>query len=240
MEKTHMSSKNPTREAFPDIFPPREIRVLGAGQFGRLAAERLVRLFPGAMLTVTDKDAEKVEKIRQDLGICMEVRDSVESINGALPEDIWIIPAVPVHVGFEWLLDQLNRTGTARRLAVPESADQLVPNPIRTPSGTVYASFATFICPDYCSEPDEICTTTGKARQGDLFEVLGGLSIPEYRAAVLRSWQLSPGVGGYPMRSLNQLLSAIGKEPGRRLFATSCRCHGVLDAFELSAPIRSK
>ncbi len=236
-----MSKTNLPREVFPDIFPPREIHILGAGRFGRLAAERLVRRFPEAGITVIDKDAERVEKIRQEFGISAEVRDSVASIvEATLPEDIWIIPAVPVHVGFEWLLGRINRGGSARRLAVPESADLLVPNPIRTSSGTVYASFATFMCPDYCSEPDEICTTTGRPRQGNLFEVFGNLSIPEYKTAVLRSWQLAPGVGGYPVISLNEMLSVIGDEPGRHLFATSCRCHGVLDAFELAGPVRSK
>ncbi len=236
-----MSKTSLSRETFPDIFPPREILILGAGRFGRLAAQRLVSRFPEARITVIDKDAARVERIRQEFGVLAEVRDSVESIIEAkLPEDIWIIPAVPVHVGFEWLLGRINRNGSALRLPVPDSADLLLPNPIRTPSGTVYASFATFLCPDYCSEPDEICTTTGEPRKGNLFEVFGELSIPDYKAEVLRSWQLAPGVGGYPVKSLNDLLSAIGEQPGRHLLATSCRCHGVLDAFELARPVRSE
>ncbi|MFZ2445215.1 MAG: hypothetical protein WAW37_02565 [Syntrophobacteraceae bacterium] len=228
-----MSPNELPRNVFPDIFPPREIRILGAGRFGRTAAERLKRRFPEALISVTDKDASRVEKIRAEVGINGEVGDSLGSITErALPEDVWVIPAVPVHVGFEWTLRELDRTGTARRLPVPRGADFLVPNPMRSPSGTLYASFATFICPDYCSEPDEICTTTGKARPGDLFEVFGGIALPDFGTAVLRSWQLSPGVGGYPVRSLDELLAVIRAKPGKYLVATSCRCHGVMDALE--------
>ncbi len=218
---------------FPDIFPPRRIRVLGAGRFGRLAAERIGRLFPDALLSITERDAAKADRVARDLGIPIEVEESVRSIVRIPPaDDLWLIPAVPVHVGFEWALDQLGRDAEVHRLPVPQEADLTVPNPIRAPSGTLYASFATFMCPDYCSEPDEICTHSGKARPGNLHEIFGRLFVPGFDVAVLRSWQLAPGVGGYPGRSLNGLLGMLGSKPGRYLVATSCRCHGVMDALE--------
>jgi hypothetical protein len=231
-----MSSKNLPVKVFPDIFPPREIRILGAGRFGRIAAERLKRRFPDSVLSVADKEAEKVESIGRELGIRGEIVDSVRSITESpVSEDIWIIPAVPVHVGFEWVLRGLGRIGEVQRLSVSEDVDSQVPNPIRSPSGTLYASFATFICPDHCSEPDEICTHTGKARPGNLYEVFDAIRVPEFDVAVLRSWQLAPGVGGYPARSLNDLLARITARSGKYLVATSCRCHGVIDALEWRA-----
>ena len=227
-----MYSDNLASKVFADIFPPRQVRVLGAGRFGRLAAEKLQRLFPDALLSITDRDAARVDEIARDLGIPGRVEDSIRSINGISPDDSWLIPAVPVHVGFEWAVNELSRTGEVRRLPVPEEVDLQVPNPIRVPSGTLYASFATFVCPDYCSEPEEICTHTGKERPGNLFEVFGGVLAPGFDVAVLRSWQLAPGVGGYPWRSLRGLLAGIGSKSGRYLVATSCRCHGVMDALE--------
>jgi len=228
-----MSSNNSPSHIFPDIFPPRRIRVLGAGRFGRLAAERLKRRFPDALLSIVERDQAKIDEVAGDLGIPAEVEDSILSISRVPPaDDLWLVPAVPVHVGFEWTLNRLHLVADVRRLAVPEEVDPKVPNPIRTPAGTLYASFATFICPDYCSEPEEICTHTGKARPGNLHEVFGAVLVPEFDVAVLRSWQLAPGVGGYPGRSLNRLLAAIGSKPGRYLVATSCRCHGVMDALD--------
>jgi hypothetical protein len=228
-----MSSHSLASKFFQDIFPPRRIRVLGAGRFGRLAAERLRRLFPEALLSITDQDAARVDEITRNLGIAGEVEECIQSISRIEPpDDLWLIPAVPVHVGFEWAMNELNRAGEVRRLAVPDPVDSKLPNPIRVPSGTLYASFATFVCPDYCSEPDEICTHTGKERPGNLYEVFGGVLASGFDVAVLRSWQLAPAVGGYPGRSLRELLARIGSKPGRYLVATSCRCHGVMDALE--------
>jgi hypothetical protein len=228
-----MSSKNLPAKVFPDIFPPREIRILGAGRFGRIAAEQLKRRFPVSVLSVADKEAEKVEKISRELGIRGEIVDSVRSITEfPVPEDVWIIPAVPVHVGFEYVLRGLGRIGEVQRLSVTEDIASLVPNPIQSSSGTLYASFATFICPDHCSEPDEICTHTGKDRPGNLYQVFSTIRGSGFDMAVLRSWQLAPGVGGYPVRSLHNLLARITNRPGKYLVATSCRCHGVIDALE--------
>jgi hypothetical protein len=228
-----MTSNNSPSNSFPDIFPPQRIRVLGAGRFGMLAAERLKRRFPDALLSITERDAAKADKAAGGLGIPVEVEDSVRGICREPPaDDLWLIPAVPLHVGFEWALNELGLVARVHRLPVPPEVDLIVPNPLRITSGTLYASFATFICPDYCSEPDEICTHTGKARPGNLHEVFGMVLVPGFDVAVLRSWQLAPGVGGYPGRSLNGLLAAIGSKPGRYLVATSCRCHGVMDALE--------
>ncbi|MGC9194753.1 MAG: hypothetical protein ACP5IL_04770 [Syntrophobacteraceae bacterium] len=224
---------NSAPDFFPDIFPPRRIRILGAGRFGRLAAQRLKERFPSARLSVTDKDGDKVDRICGELGISGEVGECVSSLCQNKPdEDLWIIPSVPVHVGFEWVLRALGPLGKARKVAVPEEVDCKVPNPMRVGSGALYASFATFLCPDYCNEPGEICTHTGKKRLGNLYEVLGAAGVPGFDVVVLRSWQLAPGVGGYPGGSLTNLAAAIGAKPGGWLVATSCRCHAVINALE--------
>jgi hypothetical protein len=228
-----MSSGNAASNFFGDIFPPRRIRVLGAGRFGRLAAERLKLRFPDAFLSVTDRRAAKVEEITLDLGIEGEVQECIQSIcRIEMADDLWLIPAVPVHVGFEWVVSELEKAGQVRKIPVPQEVDSKVPNPIRGPTGTLYASFATFVCPDFCSEPEEICTHTGKERLGNLYDIFGGVSASGFDVAVLRSWQLAPGVGGYPARSLREVLAGIVSKPGGYLVATSCRCHGVMDALE--------
>ncbi|MHC1729988.1 MAG: hypothetical protein AB9866_28985 [Syntrophobacteraceae bacterium] len=228
-----MSANSLPAKVFPDIFPPREIRILGAGRFGRIAAERLKRRFPDAAFLIADSDSEKVLRISEEFNMRGEVVESVRSLTrDRVSEDVWLIPAVPVHMGFEWLLHELNRTVKAKKTPAPEGVELQLPNPLRSPAGTLYASFATFICPDHCSEPAEICTHTGSARPGNLYEVFGSVLVPEYTVVVLRSWQLAPGVGGYPARSLNELLSGIRAKPGKYLVATSCRCHGVMDALE--------
>ncbi|MDR3556766.1 MAG: hypothetical protein P4L55_18595 [Syntrophobacteraceae bacterium] len=228
-------NRNSAAHFFPDIFPPRRIRVLGAGRFGNLAVQRIKPRFPDALLTVCDRDPVRVAQISGELGVAAEVGECISSIGKAEPDDdLWFIPSVPVHVGFEWVLSELERRGSVHRLAVPEGVDRQVPNALRVASGAVYASFATFLCPDCCNEPEEICTHTGKKRPGNLYDVLGGVRVPGFEALVLRSWQLAPGVGGYPGRSLRQLAARIGAGPGAWLVATSCRCHAVINALEWS------
>jgi hypothetical protein len=46
---------------------------------------------------------------------------------------------------------------------------------------------------------------------------------------VVRSWQLAPGVGGYPAKYLEERLHEVSRRAGTYLVATSCRCHGVID-----------
>ena len=226
-------SPHAAADLFGAGFPPRRIKVLGAGRFGRLAAVRLKERFPEAALSVTDSDARRVSEISRELEIAGEVGECIASLGGAEPEDdLWLVPSVPVHVAFEWVLSELGRSGNPQRLPVPREVDAQVPNPFRISSDTLYASFATFLCPDHCSEPDELCTHTGKKRSGNLFEVLGGIDVPGFSVRVLRSLQLAPGVGGYPAQSLCRLAAEIGAEPGGWLLATSCRCHAVINGLE--------
>jgi hypothetical protein len=107
-----------------------------------------------------------------------------------------------------------------------------IPNPYLAPSGSLCASFATFICPDTCNEPDDICTHTKGPRPGNLFDELARIQAPNFDVLVIRSWQLAPGVGGYTGASVGKVRERIEQsEEGRYLIATSCRCHGVIDAL---------
>jgi len=136
-------------------------------------------------------------------------------------------------VAFEWLLRLPGEEGRARRLPVPFEVDGQIPNPCRTPAGTVYASYATFLCPDFCNEPDELCTYTRKPRPGRLHETLARIAVKGCEVEVIRSVQLAPGVGGYPARSLRTVLEKIQRRGfGAFLIATSCLCHGVIDALD--------
>jgi hypothetical protein len=106
--------------------------------------------------------------------------------------------------------------------------DDLVPNPMRDPSGQIYVSHADFICPDDCAEPAAICTVTGKKRQADMFDLLGRIRISGFSSRVVRSYQLAPGVGGYRPRQLFDILKQVEKTQKNYLLSTACRCHGVI------------
>lgn len=224
-------SGSPAQEPTP--MPPSELLILGAGRFGQLAARRLHKRYPEARFLIVDEDRARLHALAEEQHVPVEAQDGVAYLGEALPPaDLWIIPAIPVHVAFKWLLASLQETYRAQPLPVPETADALVPNPYRMSSQTLYASYATFICPDHCSEPDDICTHTREPRKGNLFEDLAAISLPGYHTHVLRSWQLCPGIGGYTGSQLAHLHSQVTRDPGSHLIATSCRCHGVIDALE--------
>jgi hypothetical protein len=217
----------------PEPFPPRSVWILGAGRFGRLAAERLTRRFKDAEFLVIDERSDRLAALTGELGVKTAEADAIPYLSSRpLDDTLWIVPAVPVHAAFLWLLHGTALSSRAVSLAVPASVDSQVPNPYRVPDGTVYASYATFICPDACSEPEERCTHTGEPRLGNLFDDLSRISVPGFHITVLRSWQLAPGVGGYTARQLRQLGHNVLEREGAHIIATSCRCHGVINALK--------
>ncbi len=213
-------------------FPPESIWILGAGRFGRIAAERLLGRYPKTNLLVVDQQPQRLMELHEALGIPVYQEDAIAFIHHRpLAENQWIVPAVPVHVAGLWLMQVLGRDGAVQSLSVPTAVDEQVPNPYRAATGTLYASFATFVCPDACSEPEELCTYTGQPRPGNLFERLALIQVPEFRVEVVRSWQLAPGVGGYRGGQLHAAAQLVHDRPGRWIIATSCRCHAVIDAL---------
>jgi len=220
-------------ELSPSFFPPQRICILGAGHFGYLAAQRLSVRYPLASFLVVDERKEKLDQIEKAFGLPVHSED-IESFleNTWVDDSTWIIPAVPVHFAFQWALHELKKIGRVELQPIPETVEAQIPNPYRALNGSLCASFATFICPDNCNEPDEICTYTKGPRRGNLFEELGKISLPGFDVIVVRSWQLAPGVGGYPGSSLKKVLQEITDQPeGRYLMVTSCRCHGVINGL---------
>ena len=213
-------------------FHAEAIWILGAGRFGRIAAERLTRKFTNMDFLVIDERPDRLAALADDFGVKTLAESAVPCLSRqVLPDGLWIVPAIPVHAAFQWLLSGSGLASRASSAPVPEPVDSQVPNPIRTADGTVYASYAVFLCPDACSEPEERCTHTGQPRPGNLFEDLSRISVVGFQVSVLRSWQLAPGVGGYSMAQLRQLERDVLRQPGGHIVATSCRCHGVLNAL---------
>lgn len=205
--------------------------ILGAGRFGSLAAKRILQQKKGCKVLVVDyrddaladlKD-EPLKSLRQD------AVDFLLSHDGKGNE--WIIPAIPQHVAFLYLCQQLAKEGTVTPLVVPTVLDQKIPNPTRGKGGVLYGSFASFLCPDDCQEPREMCSVTRKPRKANLYDLIQQIEVPGYQTLVVRSRQLAPGVGGYKLSTLWLLLEAVRCSEKNILVATACRCHGVINAM---------
>ena len=209
--------------------------IIGAGRFGTKAVERLHKKRPGASLTVVDQDAQALARLG-DLPVekvCKEGASHLEAHLDAQVVPDWIIPAVPIHLAFEWVRLKLSHHGRIQVLAVPPDIEKMLPNPMRGAQGKLFASYADFRCPDNCTEPLDRCTFTGKPRKGLLYERIEKICHKDYRSIVIRSHQLTAGVGGYRPEALRRSLAEVSKMKTPVLYATACFCHGVMHAFKL-------
>ena len=212
--------------------------VIGFGKVGRRALDRLRRKTPAAAFSVIDPMVPATEA---DTGAVRWIADDGvkflldRELNDDGLESPWIVPALPLHLAYEWLIRRLAAYGTAFPCctAIPESVIQNLPNPARGPEGQVFISVADTLCPDNCNEPMKKCPRTGKPRPYALYEHIGNISPSSFQSVVVRSHQLAPGVGGYRGSQLTNALETILKHPGKYLFSTASRCHGVMHAFEM-------
>lgn len=215
-----------------------EVWIIGFGRVGRRALERLRRRTREADITVVDpyyplapgKMPKNVHWRAED-GISFLLRRLVRHGDPSP----WIVPALPLHLAYEWLAAKLTSSGRFYPHPVPEAVAGGLLNAVRGPEGQVYISIADFICPDTCSEPSKRCPTTGAPRLYDLHAYLAGLRHASYRSMVIRSHQLTPGLGGFRGRQLTDALEAVRSRPGAYLFSTASKCHGVMHAFNFKA-----
>jgi len=206
--------------------------ILGAGKFGGLALERLARQDAAASFLVVDREPAALAAIRAGDGKGREYvkAEAIAFLVQYLRADCgwdWIIPMVPVHVAYDWLLAGPLAGLNWEPMAVPEALAGLTPEARRGPNGELYLSRAQHLCPDDCSEP-EVCPVTGESRDPALHQELASLNLAGYEIRVIPSRQLAPGVGGYRPRQLLDLAREMAALTGKVLIATACRCHGVV------------
>lgn len=205
--------------------------ILGAGKFGRLALERLARQDADANFLVVDRDPAALA-VSLD-GVPGWTRVQAEAITFLvqhLGDDgrwDWVIPMVPVHVAFHWLLAGPLAGSSWQPAAAPEALAGMIPGAWRGSHGELYVSRARHFCPDNCAEPD-VCPVTGESRDLPLHQELASLHLAGYAIRVIPSRQLAPGVGGYPPGRLLDLARDMRALKGNVLIATACRCHGVI------------
>ncbi len=210
--------------------------ILGAGKFGRLALQRLAQQDPAATFLVVDRDPEALAavlglRIPGVLGVQREAAAFLaDYLREGFPWD-WLIPMVPVHVAWAWLLAGPLQGWQAA--AVPAGLENLGPGSVRGPEGQVYLSRATHLCPDDCPEPDSVCPVSGESREVPLYAELAGLKLPGRGLKVIPSRQLAPGVGGYPPAALLALGRELAGGSGEIFIATACRCHGVVSGLNM-------
>ena len=220
---------------------PHVYLIIGCGRFGSRAAEKLLQKDPRSKIIVVDRSKKALRKVSQ-LPVESEVCDGILYLERFLSKGRktdYIIPSVPFHLAFEFILSQ-SKPWSGKRIKVP-SLPRL-PNPMIGKTGDLYTSLADFLCPEDCPEPAQYCTITKQRRLKPLYRILEDMK-DNLELNVIRSEQLMPGVGGYSPEALLDLLENIKKrmEPRRTiLISTSCRCHGVISALSFALNKKSR
>jgi hypothetical protein len=206
--------------------------IAGAGKFGRLALTRLAAADPDGVFRVVDKDPGALAALgaREGLALVTLEGDAAAVLADLLADGSawdWIIPMVPGHLAYRWLLAGPLRDRGWVPIPAPEDVAGAAPSWWRGPEGEIYVSRAGHLCPDDCAEP-ECCPVTGETREPPLYDRLAALALPGWRVLILASRQLAPGVGGYAPADLHWLARQVEEtQENTILLATACRCHGV-------------
>ena len=207
------------------------IWIIGAGHFGQLAVKRIAQRKPDCRLVVVDPDPGQLKAAQANAEIIACRGNGIDFLNQYLKPGAqvdWIIPSLPLHMAWEWCRCQLGKNHL-KAAPAPTNLAPMLPNVSHDPAGVhLYASHADFICPDNCSEPEKRCSITRKPREQNMYDYIADLMPMGFRARVLRSRQLCPGVGGLIPGELLALAEQIQSHPGKHLVATSCKCHAVV------------
>ena len=209
--------------------------VIGGGRFGERAA-RILSSDPNRSVWVVERD-EGCGPALAKLPVRLLRRDGVAFLADTLPrladEDL-VVPAVPIHLAVEWLRRTLDSTANVRIVPVPEALRRVLPHTWIAGDGSLLISYADFLCPEDCPEPEDGCTVTGEVRT-PLYDLFANLEAPGFDVHVIRSRQLAPGLGGYSVADLCGFRDRVLGRPGKRwLVGTACRCHGTLTGLEVT------
>jgi len=208
--------------------------IIGAGHFGARAA-RIVCQQSNSPVFVVDPDEIGLANLK-DLRVKKILGDGIQFLIKNfhyLKQVNTIVPALPIHLAYEWLKGFLPGDMKIKKLHVPETNPPL-PHAWPASDGSTLVSYADFLCPDDCPEPVH-CTITGEKREQPLYALLRNLHLPPFNLHIIRSHQLAPGLGGYKVEDLEETAKIVlGNKPGRWILGTACKCHGILTAFEIS------
>ena len=207
--------------------------IIGGGQFGLRAAKELRKKDASHKITIVEQQKAVCWQLNR-LGFEVVCSDGVKYLEHHLTpthRPDWIVPAIPLHVAYDWIRARMSSMFIIERVVVPSDIVNILPNPIKGDTGQFFISIADFKCPADCIEPPEICTYTHQPRAMILHEFLKSIQLKDFTHVAIRSHQLAPGVGGYTPHKLFKALDRIQTTQKPVLLSTACSCHGIIQTF---------
>ncbi len=122
------------------------IWIIGAGKFGIRAAKWLLRKDHSFEVTLVDQDKACLDEA-ENFGCKIEADDGITFLYKNLTRDSgpdWIVPAVPVHLAWEWSKLHIGKDRVSSR-ALPRGIEAFLPNPMNGAGEDIYVSHANFL-----------------------------------------------------------------------------------------------
>ncbi|HEX9610260.1 MAG TPA: hypothetical protein VF978_00135 [Gemmatimonadales bacterium] len=241
-----------------DVARMRDVVVVGGGCYGTFYAAQLARAAErgrAAYRRVVIVDRDPQCRARRELGPAADrefiVSDWTAFFDRFLPVAApldFIVPSPHMpHLMFEWVERRARARWPAR--AVDAST---VPGVLgsaydrRAGDGTRYVSFADWVCPTHCVEPER-CPAIGSRRTWDMSEAIEGLAKrlrfggrPLFGPALFVCRHHVFGVGTFAadaVRAGDRLVSEAGAsgDAAEVLIGTVSKCHGALNLLSLGS-----
>ncbi|MGH7645644.1 MAG: hypothetical protein ACREMR_08660 [Gemmatimonadales bacterium] len=155
-------------------------------------------------------------------------------------------PHMP-HLMFEWVLRRARERWPGRAITVepvPGTVGAPYDRGAPPPDHTRYVSFADWVCPTHCIEPD-LCPAIGSRRTWDMSEAIAGLAArlrargePVHGPALFVCRHQVFGVGTFSVDAVlagDALVAqaGAGARPAAVLIGTVSRCHGAVNLLAL-------
>ncbi len=234
------------------------IVVVGGGCYGSYYVRQLARARAAAAVTfdevlVVDRDAAcRVATEPPVSDVTLVARDWKEFFAGYFAEaaaanadrDAIVPSPLMPHLMYEWLVDRARARWPARHVTTePLAAAPPMPWQKAAPDGTHYVSFAEWICPVNCIEP-EICPAIKGPRDWTMPSAVREFAAEERRRGrplegpvIFHCSHRVYGVGMFDTRDVlaaDALVERAGRSAAARvLVGTVSHCHGALSVLSV-------
>jgi hypothetical protein len=221
--------------------------VIGGGPDGVYYVRQLLRAIEAGRLVtsairVVDRDPACAAKPHRGGVVSLETATWADWLDGHLehldPETHLVPYHWAPHLLVDWLARSAARAGASVRRAGPGRRFGL-PMERDTRDGDRALSYATWMCPLTCIEPD-LCPHTRGPKDWSLAGDLAGAGGDWDKAFVFPCFHLVYGVGTIPVAGVQAARDRIVRDavrlPRRYLVATSSHCHALATALEVGPP----
>jgi hypothetical protein len=208
-------------------------RLLQAAEAGRLSTDRIVVVDRDARCTAASIRDPRVELVTAEWSDWLD-----ENLGALSSEDHFVPYHWAPHLLSDWLVRQVSRAGgSATRGGEVPPHDVPVERP--TAAGDRALSYATWVCPPTCIEP-ELCPHTRGPKDWSLARDLETVRPGEALTGriVFRCLHLVWGVGTVSVAAIHEardrLLAGLRRGRQHYLVATSSHCHALAAVLEVA------